>query len=491
MATDVAIQMEQTYSPEAEQSVLGGLLLQPEAWDRIAGVISERDFFTADHRKIFRAIFRLIEQNKPLDVMIVAEFLDNHNALDSVGGLAYLVGLAQNTPSAANIASYAALVRDRSIRRDVVRAATDVLESISNPAGRTSLELLDMAQARFGTIAEQTSKGQGGPMPVSEVMTGVLSRIDDLSHRTGENMVTGLRTGYAALDDLTTGLQPGELIILAARPSMGKTSIALNICEHVAIVEKKNVLFFSLEMANDQIGVRLLASHSRLHAQRVKVGRLNDGEWKRLTDAASALSDAAIYLDEEGSLSSPELRARARRINRECGQVHLVVVDYLQLMQGSGRSDNRAYEMAEISRALKLLAKELHCPVIALSQLNRLLEQRPNKRPIMSDLRDSGGLEQDADLILFVYRDEVYNESTLDAGIAELILGKQRNGPTGTVYVNFIGDQMRFEDRDRFERIPSRQAYQEKKSTKKGPPSGFAGRSKAAHEYADRDDVPI
>jgi len=488
---DLPREMEATYSPESEQSVLGGLLLSADAWDRIAGLISEMDFYTADHRKIFRAVARLMEQNKPVDVMTVAEFLDNHGALEGIGGVAYLAMLAQNTPSAANIVYYASLVRDRAMRRQVMRAAMDVLEAIANPAGRSSRELLDLAQGRFGAISETATKGQCGPVPVSQVMATVLAHIDDLASRKSQETVTGLRTGYAELDDMTTGLQAGELVILAARPSMGKTSIALNICEHAAIEQKKNVAFFSLEMANDQLGVRLLSAHSRLHAQRVKVGRLNDGEWKRLTDAAGHLSDAAIWLDEEGSLSAPELRSRARRIHRECGGLHLVVIDYLQLMQTSGRSDNRAYEMAEISRSLKLLAKELHCPVIALSQLNRTLEGRPNKRPIMSDLRDSGGIEQDADLILFVYRDEVYNPDGLDHGIAELIVGKQRNGPTGTVYVNFIGEQMRFEDRDRFEPIPSRQARIDKQTDKAPGGRSRAPSSRSGYAYANTEEVPM
>lgn len=480
-----------TFSPEAEQSVLGGLLLDHSAWDRIVGLLTELDFYTADHRKIFRAIARLFEANKPVDVMTVAEYLDNHSALDDVGGLAYIAALAQNTPSAANIVYYAGLVRDRAIRRLLLVAVSDVTEAVTNPAGRTSRELVELAQARLGAISETALKGAGGPVRVNQVMAGVLAHIDDLASRKEQDPVTGLRTGYESLDAMTTGFQPGELIILAARPSMGKTSIALNICEHVAINSKKNVLFFSLEMANDQLGVRLLSSHSRLHAQRVKVGRLNEGEWKRLTDAASGLSDASIYLDEEGSLSAPELKARARRIHRECGGLHLIVIDYLQLMQTSGKSDNRANEMAEISRALKLLAKEIGCPVIALSQLNRALESRPNRRPIMSDLRDSGGIEQDADIILFVYRDEVYHEDSPDKGIAELIVGKQRNGPTGTVYANFIGEQMRFENRDRFERVPSREIAAEKRTRKAGDSAAGGYRGRSASTYANRDEVPM
>lgn len=487
---DIDTALQATYSPEAEQSVLGGLMLDGEAWDRIADKVSELDFYTLDHRKIFRAVRRLVEASKPVDVMTVAEFLDNMGQLDEVGGLAYLASLAQATPSAANIVHYAETVRDRAMRRALAKALDDAYEAIISPAGRSSADLVDFAQARVGAISDMAQKGKSGPAHIGQVMGSVINHIHEVSERKSEDSVTGLRTGYEALDAMTTGFQPGELIILAARPSMGKTSIALNICEHAAISGKKNVMFFSLEMANDQLGVRLLSSHARLHAQRVKVGRLNEGEWKRVVDASSALSDASIYLDEEGSLSAQELRARARRIHRECGGLNLIVIDYLQLMQTAGRSDNRAFEMAEISRALKLLAKELHCPVIALSQLNRALESRPNKRPIMSDLRDSGGIEQDADLILFVYRDEVYNEDTPDRGIAELIVGKQRNGPTGTVHVNFIGEQMRFENRDRFAPIPSRQQHAERQAKKAMTPA-YNARGASARAYAERDDVPI
>jgi replicative DNA helicase len=345
-------------------------------------------------------------------------------------------------------------------------ASTDIAEKVHSPGGLSGRELLDFAQAKVMAISEQAMKHSGGPQHVGPVMDAVLHRIDELASRKVQDDVTGLSTGFKELDKMTTGMQAGELIVVAARPSMGKTALALNIVEHVALEKRKAVAFFSLEMANEQLGVRLLSSVSRLNQQRVKVGRLNEGEWGKVHDARNRLHEAAIYLDEEGSLSANELRSRARAIHRECGGLGLVVVDYLQLMQTSGKSDNRAQEVAEISRALKMLAKELCCPVIALSQLNRGLEQRPNRRPIMSDLRDSGGIEQDADWILFIYRDEVYNPDSPDKGIAEFIIGKQRNGPTGTVDANWKGEQTRFEDRARSEIKPSTMLRQEKASSR-------------------------
>lgn len=455
------------HSLEAEQAVLGGVLQVPAALDKIAGQVSETDFYTLDHRKIFRAISRLMEQNKPIDTITVAEFLKSHSELDAVGGLPYLVALVNGTPGASNIVRYAEIVRERALMRRLVTATMEIGDKVYSPAGMTSRDLVDFAQSKVMAISEQATKAAGGPQHVAPVMEAVLRKIDELSTRKGvEDGVTGLSTGFERLDKLTTGMQPGELIVIAARPAMGKTALALNIVEHVALAKQKPVVFFSLEMANDQLGVRLVSSVARLNQQRVKVGRLNESEWGRLYEASNKLRDAQIYLDEEGTLSANDLRSRARTIHRECGGLALVVVDYLQLMQTSGRSDNRAFEVAEISRALKLLAKELMCPVIALSQLNRGLEQRPNKRPIMSDLRDSGGIEQDADWIVFIYRDEVYNEDSPDKGIAELIVGKQRNGPTGTVDVDFRGEFTRFDNRARGEIRPSALIRQEKASSR-------------------------
>lgn len=458
----MSTESDASFSLDAEHSVLGGLLLDNDAWDKIADVVSERDFYAIENRKIYRALARLLEAGKTADVITVSEFLETHHELENVGGLAGLATLMQNTPSAANIRRYAEIVRERAVIRSLGRALAESQEAIANRAGRSAKDLADFCQSKIQTASESTLKGSDGPQHVGSVLDNVLRQIDDLSSNPHRSDVTGLATGFSELDKMTTGFQPGELVIVAARPAMGKTAFSLNISESVAMNSGKNVAFFSLEMANNQLGVRLLASVARLNQQRVKIGRLNDAEFTRLYKASSELREARIFLDEEGSLSANELRARARRLHRECGGLHLVVIDYIGLMEGSGKSDNRAYEVAEISRALKLLAKELHIPVIALAQLNRGLESRPNKRPILSDLRDSGGIEQDADVVLFIYRDEVYNEDTPDRGIAEIIIGKQRNGPTGTVYVTFAGEYTRFEDRARQAPVPSKVARMEK-----------------------------
>ncbi len=456
------------HSVEAEQAVLGGLFLDVAAWDRITGIVTESDFFSRDHRSIFRAIARQVEGGRPVDTVTVAEFLQSHHMLDEVGGLPYLVQVATSVGTSANITRHAEIVRDAALKRRIISASAEISDKVYSPGSLTPRELLDFAQGKVMAISEQAMKHAGGPQHVGGVMDAVLRRMDELSKRSAHNSVTGLETGFVELDKMTTGMQAGELIVIAARPAMGKTSLALNIVEHVALRKQKPVAFFSLEMANDQIGVRLLASVSKINQQRVKVGRLNEGEWETVYKASTRLREAGIYLDEEGSITANELRSRARSIHRECGGLGLVVIDYIQLMQGSGRTDNRALEVAEISRALKLLAKELACPVIALSQLNRGLEQRPNRRPIMSDLRDSGGIEQDADWILFIYRDEVYNPESPDKGIAELIIGKQRNGPTGTVDVNWRGEWTRFEDRPKSEIKPSTLIRQEKASSRAG-----------------------
>lgn len=462
------------HSLEAEQALLGGLFLDVKAFDRIGGLVTEADFYTLDHRKVFRAISRLMEKSQPVDVVTVAEFLQGHQQLEDIGGLPYLVQLQSSTPGAGNIQKYAEIVREASLKRSLVTASGEIAEKVHSPGGLSGRELLDYAQAKVMGISEKALKHNGGPQHAAIVMDSVLHRINELAERKNQDDVTGLKTGFAQLDKMTTGMQAGELIVIAARPSMGKTALALNICEHMALDQKRKVLFFSLEMANDQLGIRMLSSVARVNQQRVKIGRLNEVEWKRTYDASNRIRESALYFEEEGSLTANELRSRARAIHRECGGLDLVVIDYIQLMQGSGRTDNRALEVAEMSRALKLLAKELCCPVIALSQLNRGLEQRPNKRPIMSDLRDSGGIEQDADWILFVYRDEAYNPDSPDKGIAELIIGKQRNGPTGTVDVNWHGELTRFEDRARGEIKPSTILRAEKASSRSARPSGRA-----------------
>ncbi|MCS6786536.1 MAG: replicative DNA helicase [Thiobacillaceae bacterium] len=434
------------HSIEAEQSVLGGLLLENNAWDRVADVIGEQDFYAAAHRAIWRQITRLVEEGKPADVITVAEALASYNQLEEVGGLAYLSDLAENTPSAANIRRYAEIVRERAILRRLAEVGVEISEMAYNPAGRPAAQILDEAEARVFEIKEAGARSTQGFLDLKPLLVQVVNRIDELYNRDNPSDVTGVPTGFADLDAKTSGLQPGDLIIVAGRPSMGKTAFSLNIAEHVAIEAKLPVAVFSMEMAASQLVMRLLGSVGRLDQHKLRTGRIADEEWNKLTHAIGVLDEAPIYIDESPGLTAMEVRARARRLARQChGKLGLIVIDYLQLMSGSGSGENRATEISEISRSLKGLAKELNVPVIALSQLNRSLEQRPNKRPVMSDLRESGAIEQDADLILFIYRDEVYNPDSPDKGTAEIIIGKQRNGPTGTVRLTFLGEYTRFE----------------------------------------------
>lgn len=434
------------YKEDAEQSVIGGIFIDNTAYDKLVGVVNEYDFYPREHRMIFRAISRLMEESKPVDVVTVGEFLDRHKLLDDAGGLPYLINIIQNTPSAANVYRYAEIVRDYSLMRKMGAISTEISEKISKRDGLTARDLLDFAQSRWMTVGDSLNRANNTMQKVGDVMVSVIDKIDEMYMRESHDDVTGLRTGIDDLDKLTTGMQPGELNIIAARPSMGKTSLALNIVENVALKQVKNAAVFSLEMINNQLGMRLLSSVARLPAQRVSIGRVNDDEWSLITKAVHDLKDAGIYLDEESTLNVNDIRARARRLHRELkGELHLIVIDYIGLIATTG-NDSRANEMADISRALKLLAKELHIPIIALAQLNRGLEQRPNKRPVMSDLRDSGGLEQDADNIFFIYRDEVYNPDTTDKGTAELIVAKQRNGPIGMVRTTFVPHLMRFEN---------------------------------------------
>lgn len=434
------------YSEDAEQSVLGGIFIDNTAYDKIVGVITEYDFYPREHRMIFRAISQLLDASKPVDVVTVGEFLDSHKLLEEAGGLTYLVNIIQSTPSAGNIFRYAEIVRDYSLMRKMGAISVEISEKINRRNGMSARELLDFAQSRWMTVGDSLNRANNTMQHINQVMSGVVDRIDEMYMRDSKDDVTGLRTGIDDLDNKTTGMQPGELNIIAARPSMGKTSLALNIVEHVALKQGKNAAVFSLEMINNQLGMRLLSSVARLPAQRVSIGRVNDDEWSLITKAVFDLKDTGIYLDEESTLNVNDIRARARRLHRELkGELHLIVIDYIGLIATNG-NDSRANEMAEISRALKLLAKELHIPIIALAQLNRGLEQRPNKRPVMSDLRDSGGLEQDADNIFFIYRDEVYHPDTDDKGTAEIIIAKQRNGPIGMVRSTFVPHLMRFEN---------------------------------------------
>lgn len=434
------------HSIEAEQSVLGGLLLDNSAWDRIADFLSQADFYRFDHRMIFQCIARLISDTKPADVVTVYEMLQVAGKAEEVGGLAYLNSLAQNTPSAANIRRYAEIVRERSVLRKLVTVADEIATSAFAPKGREVRELLDEAESKVFAIAEEGARGQKGFQEIQPLLTQVVERIDELYHRDTTTDVTGVPTGFIDLDRMTSGMQPGDLIIVAGRPSMGKTAFSLNIGEHVAVEQGLPVAVFSMEMAGTQLAMRMLGSVGRLDQHRLRTGRLLDEDWPRLTHAIQRMNDAQLFIDETPALNPMELRARSRRLARQCGQLGLIIIDYLQLMSGSGGGENRATEISEISRSLKGLAKELNCPVIALSQLNRSLEQRPNKRPVMSDLRESGAIEQDADVILFIYRDEVYNPDSQDKGTAEIIIGKQRNGPIGTVRLTFLGQFTKFDN---------------------------------------------
>jgi len=435
------------HSLEAEQAVLGGLLLENGAWDRIADAVNEADFYRQDHRQILKAMTRLIAENKPADVVTVAEMLQSLGHLESVGGLPYLVSLASNTPSAANIRRYAEIVRERSVLRKMVETATGIADSAYAPAGRSAGQLLDEAEAKILEIAESGHRGTQGFQEIQPLLRASVERIDELYHRDNPSEVTGIPTGYVDIDRMTSGLQAGDLIIVAGRPSMGKTAFSLNIAENVALDTGLPVAVFSMEMGAQQLVMRMIGSVGRLDQHKLRTGQLKDEDWQRLTYAVGKLNDAPFYIDETPALNSLELRSRARRLMRTCGgKMGLIVVDYLQLMSSNSQGENRATEISEISRSLKALAKELQCPVIALSQLNRSLEQRPNKRPVMSDLRESGAIEQDADVIMFIYRDEVYNPESQDKGRAEIIIGKQRNGPIGMVPLTFIGEHTRFEN---------------------------------------------
>ena len=434
------------HSIEAEQSVLGGLMLDNEAWDRVSEKVVEQDFYLRAHRLIFNALTKLAEQNQPMDLITVSQALEQNQLLDDVGGFAYLGEIAKNTPSAANILAYAEIVRERAVIRDMIGVAHDIADAGYDPQGRNSAELLDFAETRVFKIAEQRANANEGPEPIHDILGKTIEKIDELFSNPSDG-VTGVSTGYVDLDKMTSGLQPSDLIIVAARPSMGKTTFAMNLCEHAAITSEKPVLIFSLEMPSEQIMMRMLASVGRIDQTRIRTGQLQDEDWARLSSAIELLnSKGKMYIDDASGLTPTEVRSRARRVAREHGGLSMIMVDYLQLMTVPGMSENRTLEIAEISRSLKALAKELKVPVVALSQLNRSLEQRADKRPVNSDLRESGSIEQDADLIMFIYRDEVYNDDTADKGSAEIIIGKQRNGPIGRVRLTFHGQYSRFDN---------------------------------------------
>jgi replicative DNA helicase len=432
------------HSIEAEQSVIGGLLRDNAAFDRIADLLSPDDFYRYDHRIIYEQVVRLINGSKPADVITVFEAMTMLGKQDDIGGLAYLNAMAQNTPSAANIRRYAEIVRDRGILRKLITVADEISGNAFNPQGKEVKQMLDEAESKIFAIAEQGARGAAGWLPVQPLLTQVVERIDELYSRDNSSEITGVPTGFADLDKMTSGLQPGDLVIVAGRPSMGKTAFSVNIGENVAIDAGLPVAIFSMEMGGAQLAMRMLGSVGELDQHRLRTGKLIDEDWPRLTLAIQKMNDAQVFIDETPALNPIEMRARARRLSRQCGKLGLIIVDYLQLMQGSQPGDNRAAEISEISRSLKGLAKELHCPVIALSQLNRSLEQRPNKRPVMSDLRESGAIEQDADVIIFLYRDEVYNPDSPEKGTAEIIIGKQRNGPIGAIRLTWRGMYTKF-----------------------------------------------
>ncbi len=432
------------HSIQAEQSVLGGLMLDNQTWDSVADKVIETDFYRRDHRLIFRSIAQLAEKQDPFDVVTLSEVLETTGELQDVGGLAYLSTLARDTPSAANIVAYANIVRDRSVLRQLIHVGTEISDSAFTTEGRETADLLENAERKVFEIAEQRQRGQGGFSSIKSLLAKAVDKIETLYELDGD--ITGASTGFTDLDQKTSGLQPADLIIVAGRPSMGKTTIAMNMAENVALKSGMPVAVFSMEMPGESLAMRMMSSLGRIDQHKVRTGKLDDDDWPRLTSAINLLAETKLFIDDTPALTPTEVRSRARRLTREHGQLGLIVLDYLQLMQSPASGDNRVQQISDISRGLKALAKELNVPVIALSQLNRNLEQRPNKRPVMSDLRESGAIEQDADLIIFVYRDEVYNEDSPDKGIAEVIIGKQRNGPLGTVRLTFLGQYTRFEN---------------------------------------------
>lgn len=434
---------------EAEQSLLGGLLLDNRHWDQVTAELGVADFYNHNHRLIFDGIKSLQSTGEPADVITVSEWLDNNGVLDGAGGLAYIGTLANNTPSTANILTYAKIVRERSILRCLIAAANDIADSAYSPAGRTPREVLDHAEKLVFEISERDSRNRHGFCSIQELLTGAMNRIEELFE--SKQSVTGIATGFNDIDEMTSGLQRGDLIVIAGRPSMGKTSLSMNIAEYVVIEKKLPVAIFSMEMPGESLAMRMLSSIGRINSNKIRTGKLNDDDWPRLSTAIRLLDTAPMYIDATAGLNPLELRSRARQQMKQSQQQNgeglgLIVIDYLQLMQSAEGSDNRATEIAAMTRSLKMLAKELNVPVVVLSQLNRSLEQRPNKRPIMSDLRESGAIEQDADVIFFVYRDEVYNQDSEHKGVAEIIIGKQRNGPIGTIRLTFRGEFTRFEN---------------------------------------------
>jgi len=436
------------HSVEAEQSLLGALLLDNPSFEKVADLVSSNDFYRDDHRRIFRAIARLVEGGKPADVVTTSDILEAGEDKGKTGGGVYLASLAQNTPGAASARRYAEIIRERSVQRQLAQVATEIADGALNPGGREVSQLLEQAEISILQVGESGGRVGKGFQEISPVLARVIERIDFLYHRDNQSDVTGVPTGFRDLDSKTAGLQPGDLIIVAGRPSMGKTAFALNIAEHVAVENGLPVAVFSMEMSGAQLTARILGSLARVDQHKMRTGRLADEDWTKLTAAIGRLNEAPVFIDETPALTSGEVRSRARRLRRQCGKLGLVVVDYLQLMSANNpkAGENRATEISEISRSLKAMAKELDVPVVALSQLSRAVESRTDRRPMMSDLRESGAIEQDADVILFIYRDEVYHPDKPESqGRAEVIIGKQRNGPIGTVELTFLGQHTRFE----------------------------------------------
>ena len=433
------------HSIEGESSVLGGLLLDNSAWDRVGDILLDGDFYRYEHKLIYAAIGALVNANKPADVITVFEHMQNQGKAEEVGGLAYLNSLAQYVPSASNIRRYAEIVRDRSTLRKLVSASDEIATNAFNPKGRPVADIVDESEQKIFKIGEQGKRNKQGFQAMDSLVVNLLDRVQEMADN--PNDVTGVPSGFYDLDRMTAGLQAGGLIVLAARPSMGKTAFAINIAEHVALNEGLPVAVFSMEMGAAQLAVRIVGSIGRIDQSHLRTGKLTDEEWPRLSEAVERLLTISLHIDESAGLTSSELRANARRLSRQCGKLGLIVVDYWQLMSGSGGDgENRATELGEISRGLKMLARELQCPVIALSQLNRSVEQRPDKRPMMSDLRESGAIEQDADIIMFIYRDEYYTKDACkEPGVAEIIIAKQRNGPTGVVKLAWLRNITKFE----------------------------------------------
>jgi len=441
------------HSVQGEQSVLGGLMLNSEAWNEISDKIASEDFYRREHQLIFQAMRALSEADQPLDVVTIAEELERRSELNDIGGMPYLGMLANETPTASNVPAYARIVREQSVMRQLIKVGNKIADSGYRPEGRPVDDLLDQAETEVFKIAEQKDKGRQGFQNIQALLTKTVDKIDELFN--SDDALTGVSTGFNDFDGRTSGLQKADLVIVAGRPSMGKTTFAMNMCENVAIGAGVPVAIFSMEMPAEALTMRMISSLGRINQQAVRSGKLEDDDWPRVTSAVNILSQAKIFIDDSAALTPNEIRARCRRLQKEHGQLGMVMVDYLQLMRAPEAGDNRVNEISAISRGLKALAKELNCPVVALSQLNRSLEQRPNKRPVMSDLRESGAIEQDADLIVFIYRDEVYNEDSPDKGKAEIIIAKQRNGPIGTVNLTFQGQFTRFDNfaRDVYEEM--------------------------------------